>query len=74
MAFQVRRTTSERPICFSCWHWQAAIDLPTGTVGQVYGCIRQLPMAGERITCPDFDLDPARRDIVFVKPPAKRRS
>jgi len=73
MTFKVRRTTSERPICFGCWHWQAAIDLPTGAVGQVYGCIKQLPMAGERVTCLDFDADPGRQKIEFFELPSKRR-
>jgi hypothetical protein len=67
------RSSDGQPLCPRCFHWQGAIDLPTGTIGQIYACIRNVPGAGTRTECREFDLDPMRAHIEFRELPSRKR-
>lgn len=70
MAEDSSRSENRQPLCLTCWHWQGALDLPTGTIGQLYACIRQVPGAGSRYECNEYDRDPMRAKIDFFELPS----
>ena len=74
MAESGRGGENRQPLCMTCWHWQGALDLPTGTIGQLYACIRQMPGAGARFECNQYDPDPMRAKIEFVEQPSRKPS
>jgi len=45
------------------------MDIPTGVVGPMFGCMKSRPNAGRRLDCDDYDHDPYK---IPKLPPAEK--